>query len=161
MQKVTLQSQYAMPCPITRREVDGILYGASSVPGSSTLKYFPKEPELHKYSRVQTGSSIFHIPIIWKSEKNITPEYLQIYRKLLCLPLLDGSSVLYMAISKGYFFDLNLKGGVRITITQYEDEMDKGAYINVVLYGEVIVQDYMAIDDIVSSMKDYYHGSAD
>lgn len=157
MQRVTLQSQYAMPCPNTRREADGILYGASSVPGSSTLKYIPKEPELHNFSR--KCAKIFHIPIIWKSDQNTTPEYLQIYRKLLSLPLLDGSSVVYMAVSKGYFFDLNLKGEVRITITQYEDEMDKGAYINVVLYGEVIVQDYMAIDDIVSSMKDYYHGS--
>ena len=102
----------------------------------------------------------FYMPIIWKSEQKYSTLYREIYYKLIRLPLQEkGSKVVYMKESEGYFFDLRLEGGIRMTITQYEDESEKGAYVNVSMDGEVLVQDFMSIDDIVSAMKEYYNGS--
>lgn len=130
----------------------------SSVPGSRTLNYYPLIPESHKYGLKPDCGEAFAFPIVWKSEQRNTELYRNISHKLSALPLHKGSKVVYMPNSEGYFFDLNLKGGIRMTLTQYEDERDRGAYVNVVLNGEVIVQDFMSIDDIVSAMQEYYHG---
>lgn len=157
MEKLVL-SPYAVPFQTPVRESNSILYAASSVPGSATLKYIPMHPTLHKYGIKKDCGKYFHIPIVWKSEEKNTDIYKSIFHKLIALPLLSGSSVVYMQQSQGYFFDLKLEGNVRITITQYVDESEKGAYINVVLAGEVLVQDFMMIDDIVSAMKEFYEG---
>lgn len=156
MQRVVLTS-YAEACSIPERESDGILCGASHLPGSRILRYIPNEPVLHKYLNADCGK--FMIPIVWKSERHDTPLYRHLSHQLLGLPLQEkGSKVVYMKESAGYFFDLRLEGGIRMTVTQYEDESEKGAYVNVIMDGEVLVQDFMSIDDIVSAMKEYYDG---
>ena len=158
MHRVVLPS-YVESCPVPKRESDGILCGASHVPGSRSLRYVPNEPVLHKYLNTDCGKH-FMIPIVWKSERHDTPLYRHLSHQLLGLPLKEkGSKVVYMKESAGYFFDLRLEGGIRMTITQYEDESEKGAYVNVSMDGEVLVQDFMSIDDIVSAMKEYYDGS--
>lgn len=158
MQRVVLPS-YSEACPVTERESAGILCGASHVPGSKTLRYIPLEPQLHKYSFRSDCGKAFMIPIVWKSEEKNTDLYRRISHRLRSLPLMEkGSKVVYMKESEGYFFDLRLEGGIRVTITQYEDESEKGAYVNVTMDGEVLVQDFMSIDDIVSAMKEYYDG---
>ena len=157
MQRFVLTS-YAETCPVSSKEADGILCGASHMPGSRTLRYIPNEPILHKYLNADCGK-LFRIPIIWKSEYHDTPEYREVCHKLIKLPLDKGSKVVYMQESEGYFFDLKLEGGIRMTITQYEDEKEKGAYVNVLLDNEVLVQEFMLIDDIVSAMEEFYDGA--
>ena len=157
MQRVVLTS-YAEAFPVSGRESFGILCGASHVPGSRTLRYIPNEPLLHRYLKTDCGK-LFMIPIVWKSERHDTPLYRHLSHQLLGLPLKEkGSKVIYMRESAGYFFDLKLEDGICVTITQYEDESEKGAYVNVTMDGEVLVQDFMSIDDIVSAMKEYYDG---
>lgn len=157
MRKVVLTS-YAEACPGSERESGGILYGASHLPGSRTLRYIPNEPSLHKYLNIGCGK-LFSIPIVWKSEVHDTSLYRNLSHSLCRLPLQPkGSKVVYMKESAGYFFDLRLEGGIRMTVTQYEDESEKGVYVNVSMDGEVLVQDFMSIDDIVSAMKEYYDG---
>ena len=151
-------SPYAVSCLSHERESDGIFYSASSVPGSRTLKYIPRIPESHKYGLNADCRGLFKIPIIWKSEQRNTELFRSVSHKLMQLPLDKGSKVVYMKESEGYFFDLRLEGGIRVTITQYEDESENGAYVNVTMDGEVLVQDFMSIDDIVSAMKEYYDG---
>ncbi len=157
MKEVVL-SPYAVACPTPEKDSDSIFYGASSVPGSRTLKYIPLIQSSHKYGIDHDCAIAFMLPIVWKSEPKNTELYRNISHKLSALPLQKGCKVAYMPISEGYFFDLKLEGDIHITITQYEDESDKGAYVNVALEGEVLVQDFMSIDDIVSAMKEYYHG---
>lgn len=154
-------SPYAVSFPTHERESDGIFYSASSVPGSRTLKYIPRIPESHKYGLKADCRELFTIPIIWKSEQRNTELFRSVSHKLMQLPLDKGSKVVFMQDSEGYFFDLKLKEGIRLTITQYEDESEKGAYVNVIMDGEVLIQDFMSIDDIVSAMKEYYHGGED
>lgn len=157
MQRVLLTS-YAEACSVTEKDSVGILLGASHVPGSKTLRYIPNEPSLHRFFNANCGR-LFTIPIVWKSERHDTPLYRHLSHQLLGLPLQEkGSKVVYMKESAGYFFDLRLEGGIRMTVTQYEDESEKGAYVNVIMDGEVLVQDFMSIDDIVSAMKEYYDG---
>ena len=157
MERVVLPS-YAEACPVPDRESDGILCGASHLPGSRNLRYIPNEPVLHRYLKADCRK-LFMIPIVWKSEVHDTPLYRYLSHLLRGLPLSEkGSKVVYMKESAGYFFDLRLEGGIRMTVTQYEDECEKGAYVNVAMDGEVLVQDFMSINDIVSAMKEYYDG---
>ncbi len=157
MKEVVL-SPYVAACPTPEKDTDRIFGGASSVPGSRTLKYLPSILPSYKYGIKHDCGIAFKMPIVWKSEPKNTELYRTISHQLVSLPLSKGSKVMYMPTSEGYFFDLKLDGGVHITITQYEDESDKGAYINVSLEGEVLIQDFMSIDDMVSAMKEYYHG---
>lgn len=157
MKEVVL-SPYALSCPIPVKESDSLFCGASSVPGSETLKYIPLIPKSHKYGLKPDCGKAFMIPIVWKGEQKGTELYRNLSRKLMALPLIKGSKVVYMSSSQGYFFDLKLEGGVRMTVTQYEDEADKGVYVNVMIDAEVLVQDFMPIDDVVSAMKEYYYG---
>lgn len=157
MQRVVLTS-YAESCSVSDKETVGILCGASHVTGSRTLRYIPNEPLMHRYLKADCGK-LFMIPIVWKSEVHDTSLYRELSHSLCRLPLqAKGSKVVYMKESAGYFFDLRLEGGIRMTVTQYEDESEKGAYVNVSMDGEVLVQDFMSIDDIVSAMKEYYDG---
>lgn len=152
-------SPYTGECLIPENEADGILYpGASSFPGSKTLKYYPLDKMPYELRLDPNCVKAFTIPIIWKSEQRNTELFRSVSHKLMQLPLDKGSKVVYMQESAGYFFDLKLQGGIRLTITQYEDESEKGAYVNVFMDGEVLVQDFMSIGDIVSAMKEYYHG---
>lgn len=157
MRRIVLTS-YAETCLVSEKDAVGILCGASHVPGSRSLKYIPIEPSLHKFVKPDCGKA-FCIPIAWKGEEKNTDLYRKISYKLRMLPLQEkGSKVVYMKESAGYFFDLKLEGGIRLTVTQYEDESDKGAYVSVIMDGEVLVQDFMSIDDVVSAMKEYYDG---
>lgn len=153
-----LLSPYAASCPTHKKKSGSIFYGASSVPGSRTLKFIPQISKSHKYGLKADCGKSFTIPIIWKSEQRNNELYRRISHKLMKLPLSKGSKVVYMATAEGYFFDLKLEGGVSMKLTQYEDESEKGAYVNVSMNGEVLVQDFMSIDDIVSAMKEYYDG---
>ena len=154
-----LKTPYAIACPAKEQVGGSILYPASSVPGSRTLKYIPCEPDMHKYAIKGDCIKCFKIPLVWKGSSRVTEQYHQVEYKLRALPLLKGSVVAYMAAGNGYFFDLNLMGGIRLTISQYEDEFDQGAYVNVLLDGEVVLQDFMTIDGIVEAMLDYYGGA--
>lgn len=152
-------SPYTVDCLIRENEADGILYpGASSFPGSKTLKYYPLNKMPYELRLDPNCVKAFTIPIIWKSKERNTELFRNVSHRLTQLPLEKGSKVVYMQESKGYFFDLKLEDGIRLTITQYEDESENGAYVNVIMDGEVLVQDFMSIDDIVSAMKEYYHG---
>lgn len=139
-----------------RRDSDSILYGASSVPGSREMLYIPLEPQLHNYGINPECVVMFRTPLTWKGEPHVTDAFRTLSQKLRSLPIVEGSFVTYMRDSGGFFFNLILKGGVRMTVSQYEDELEHGAYVNVMLGTEVVIQNYMPVDDIVSSMKIYY-----
>lgn len=85
--------------------------------------------------------------------------YNHLWQKLSVLPIEEGSSVTYIPSSQAHFFNLILPGAIKMTITQYENEFDQGAYVNVMLDGEAVIQDYMSIEDIVTSMLTYYNDS--
>lgn len=131
---------------------------ASSMPGSSRMKYIPIEPSLHKYTVNPNCIDLFRPKLVWKSEPRITSDYRRIQNKLGTLPMISPSSVRYMAASEAYFFDIYLEGEVKITISQYIDEFEEGAYVNVWLHGEVAFQGKMTIDEIVASVNDFYSG---
>ncbi len=153
-------SPYTADCLFDEKRASGILYpGASSFPGSKVLKYYPLNKMPYELRVDPNCFKAFHIPIVWKSEVHDTPLYRQLSHSICKLPLQEkGSKVVYMKESAGYFFDLRLEDGICVTITQYEDESEKGAYVNVTMDGEILVQDFMSINDIVSAMKEYYDG---
>ena len=93
---------------------------------------------------------------MWKGECRLTDEIKEVIEKLGELPFLPTSRVQYMPKTEGYFFNLNLKDGLRLTISQYEADYGKGAYVNVMLDGKVLVQDRLLIEDIVDAVKAFY-----
>lgn len=86
-------------------------------------------------------------------------KYNHLLQRLSVLPIEEGSSIAQMPSTQAYFFNLILPGAIRMTVTQYEDEFDQGAYVNVMLDGDVVIKDYMSVDEIVSSMLTYYNDS--
>ena len=129
---------------------------ASSMPGSASLKYIPVEPTLHKYTLKPNCGELFRIKIVWKSEPYVTKEFHRIHNILGTLPLESPSSVRYMQSTQGYFFDLYLKGNIRITLSQYTDEFEEGGYVNVWLEGNIAFQGKMTVNEIVESVNSYY-----
>lgn len=117
----------------------------------------PLEPELHKYG-MHPADCFFGPRITWQGEPHETSDLCMLKRKLNTLPLKKATAI-YMAESKGYFFSLSLRNNVDLTISQYEDEMGRGAYVNVSIHGEVVLQDYMPFDNIVNAIKDFYDGA--
>lgn len=158
MERYEVRTQYgAVVCSSPQRRGRGsILLKASSLPGSRTLRYIPREPILHNYGIDPKCVIMFRTPLVWKGEHHDTDVYRNLSQKLRALPIEEGSFVTYMRDSGGFFFNLKLKGDIRITISQYEDELERGAYVNVMLGDEVLIQDYMSVDDIVESMKNFY-----
>ena len=151
-------SPYAVPCKTEGNFNDSVLCGASSVPGSAYLKYIPSIPSSHKYGIDISCVPVFNIPIIWKGTPKITTHSQDLIRKLSTLPLTNGSMVTYMNQSKGFYFNLLLKNNLRITITQYEEKWEQGVYVNVILNGEPVIQDFITIDNLIEALKDFYDG---
>lgn len=158
MKDSVLSTPYAVPCRNKGTFHNTVLYGASSVPGSASLKYLPVEPYAYKYGIDTACAPIFNISIIWKGTPKITSSVQNLIRKLSTLPLLSESTVTYMDQAEGYFFNLILKDNIRITLSQYEEKWDKGAYVNVILDTEPVIQGFMTIDDLIESMKEFYNG---
>ena len=161
MRDSRINTPYAETCRNMEKQPGTILCGASSMPGSNTLQYFPRVPESYKFSIKKDCATLFVIPIIWKGNPKVTPESTALVRKLTTLPLCPGSSMTYMPLTEGYFFNLILENDIRITISQYEDKWDEGVYVNVILNSEPVIQDFMSVDDLIASMMDFYHGSTD
>lgn len=70
------------------------------------------------------------------------------------LPIKHGEAK-YMPESKGYFFFLTLENGLKLTITQYEEDVDEGAYVNFILNDKVIASDMMPIPAIIDAVNNY------
>lgn len=95
--------------------------------------------------------------IDWKIKPMELPDFIvNIQRELLSrLPIKHGNAK-YMSESKGYFFSLTLKNGLKLTITQYEDDIDEGAYVNFILNDDIIISDMMPIPTIIDIVDDFY-----
>lgn len=51
------------------------------------------------------------------------------------------------------FFDVTLQNGIRFTLCQYVDSVDKGAYLNIWHRDEFITQGYLKVDQLISALK--------
>lgn len=94
--------------------------------------------------------------IVWNHISEDTSLLRNLKRKLNQLPL-RSASVKYMPKTKGYFFRLSLKENLSIAISQYEEDLEKGAYVNVSLDGEVVLQDFMIFDNIIKAVRSFYN----
>ena len=67
-----------------KRGTQGISYdyaGFSTLPGSKSLKYYPKEPALHRYGVKRACPSFFKF-LQWKGECRLTDEIKEVIEKL-------------------------------------------------------------------------------
>lgn len=71
------------------------------------------------------------------------------------LPIKHGEAK-YMPESKGYFFFLTLRNGLKLTITQYEEDIDEGAYVNFILNDKIVASDIMPIPAIIDAVGNFY-----
>ena len=87
-------------------------------------------------------------------ENDIDSERILLLNKLEGLPVCD-SRVVRMEEANGYFFDLSLKDGVRLTMSRYDDDRERG-YVNVIIDDEPVIQDFMGVDDVIGSLQEFY-----
>ncbi len=150
---------YAMPCKHVANYSLDFISPASSLPGSANLRYIPLDPSLHKYAVKSNCAKLFTPSVIWKGTPVITEVYNNLLRNLRSLPIILPLTVCYMKQTEGYFFDIKLKDDVRLTVTRYMDNSDDELYINVMHKDDVAFQGIMAIEDLLTSINEYYDGS--
>lgn len=98
------------------------------------------------------------------SAKDFTPsrnKRLSDFKKLLAELPLKKVRFTYLTQDPAYFFRLELKGEIEITITQYDEDVLQDAYVNVMQAKEVVFQNRLEFADIISAMKLFYSSYPD
>lgn len=141
---------------------------------SGGIIILPSEPTLHKYGL--KSDAFIGAKAVWSGDLPDTEFSRNLRRKFNGLPILSAY-MKHLCDEEGYFFDLCFEKGLRVTISQYftpqnnegndnsldgdrrlNCELEDGAYVNVALNGEVLIQDYLAFDDIILAIHNFYEG---
>lgn len=123
----------------------------------SRLFIDPEIDQLHKYSvKSYLPFKVVRPRIKWIGE--VRDDFSDMLHMLESIPQFISGNAKFMEKTEGCFVVLELRDNLRLTISQYVDDWDCGAYVNFILDGKVVSSEILSIPNIVESINMFYKG---